>query len=149
MRLKKTILFCVVVSLLAFSTKVIAEPVEIKTPNLTIEQQITYFSELYRADTDIVEKVIQCESRGKVDAVGDSGRSIGIAQFQKPTFKMLSDKLGEELDFNSSHDQIKLLSWSIANGYGKNWTAYRAIQNGGTYSFYSNQLKKHFKVTCR
>lgn len=149
MRLKKTILFCVVVSLLAFSTKVIAEPVEIKTPNLTIEQQITYFSELYGADTDIVEKVIQCESRGKVDAVGDSGRSIGIAQFQKPTFKMLSDKLGEELDFNSSHDQIKLLSWSIANGYGKNWTAYRAIQNGGTYSFYSNQLKKHFKVTCR
>lgn len=149
MRLKKTILFCVVVSLLAFSTKVIAEPVEIKTPNLTIEQQITYFSELYGADTDIVEKVIQCESRGKVDAVGDNGRSIGIAQFQKPTFKMLSDKLGEELDFNSSHDQIKLLSWSIANGYGKNWTAYRAIQNGGTYSFYSNQLKKHFKVTCR
>ena len=149
MRLKKTILFCVIISLLAFSTKVIAEPVEIKTPNLTIEQQITYFSELYGADTDIVEKVIQCESRGKVDAVGDSGRSIGIAQFQKPTFKMLSDKLGEELDFNSSHDQIKLLSWSIANGYGKNWTAYRAIQNGGTYSFYSNQLKKHFKVTCR
>ena len=149
MRFKKTILLCVIVSLLAFSTKVIAEPVEIKTPNLTIEQQITYFSELYGADTDIVEKVIQCESRGKVDAVGDSGRSIGIAQFQKPTFKMLSDKLGEELDFNSSHDQIKLLSWSIANGYGKNWTAYRAIQNGGTYSFYSNQLKKHFKVTCR
>ena len=62
---------------------------------------------------------------------------------------MLSKKLGEELDFNSSHDQIKLLSWSIANGYGRNWTAWRAIQNGGTYSFYSNQLKKHFKVTCK
>ena len=149
MKLKIKILVCVVVSLLAFSTKAIADPVDIKTSDLTIEQQVTYFSELYGADTDIVEKVIQCESRGIVNAIGDSGRSIGIAQFQKPTFLMLSKKLGEELDFNSSHDQIKLLSWSIANGYGRNWTSYVAIKNGGTYSFYSNQLKRHFRVTCK
>lgn len=139
-----------IISLYASSTKVIADPLEIVSPaDMTIEGQINYYSEIYDVDSGIINKVIQCESRGSQSAVGDSGLSRGIAQFQKPTFINLSNKLGEELDYNSSHDQIKLLVWSIANGYGSNWTAYRAIKNGGTYSFYSKQLGKSFTVKCQ
>lgn len=83
------------------------------------------------------------------NAIGDGGRSRGIAQFQKESFNRLSRLMGEELDYNSPHDQIKLLSWSVANGHGREWTAFRAIKNGGTYSFYSRQLQQHFSVVCK
>lgn len=129
--------------------EVIQELEIIKPVELTVEEQINYYSKLYNTDSNLVSKVIQCESKGSNTAVGDGGLSRGIAQFQKPTFINLSNKLGEELDYTSSHDQIKLTVWSIANGYGRNWTAYRALMNGGTYSFYSNQLKQHFTVVCR
>lgn len=148
MKFKKIILVCVIASLLLISTKAIAEPVVI-SPDLPLEKQVELFTLVYGGDVELNKKVISCESNGKQTAVGDSGLSRGIAQFQKPTFDSLSKKFGEELNYNSSYDQLKLLVWSIANGYGSNWTAWRAIKNGGTYSFYSNQLKKHFTVTCR
>jgi len=135
-------------SLIGFPTQLIAEPLKISA-ELPLEKQVELFTLVYGGDAEINKKVIQCESNGKQTAVGDSGLSRGIAQFQKPTFDMLSKKMGEELDYNSSYDQIKLMVWSISNGYGRNWTAWRAIMNGGTYSFYSNQLKKHFTVTCK
>jgi len=148
MKLDKIIMACVIVSLLGFPAKAIAEPLVI-SPELPLEKQVELFTLVYGGDVELNKKVIKCESNGKQTAVGDSGLSRGIAQFQKPTFDRLSKKFGEELNYNSSYDQLKLMVWSIANGYGSNWTAYRAIKNGGTYSFYSKQLKKHFTVTCR
>ncbi|HAS92268.1 MAG TPA: hypothetical protein DCS12_08565 [Clostridiales bacterium] len=149
MKLKIIIAFVVLVPLLALAKPLETQMLEIIPSELSVAGQIEYYSNLYGADSKIVSKVIQCESRGNITAIGDSGKSFGIAQFQKPTFINLSNKLGEELDYYSSHDQIKLLSWSMANGYGRLWTAYRAIMNNGSYSFYSSQLNKHFTVSCR
>jgi len=119
----------------------------------TIDEQIEYFSELYGADSKVIKKVIECESGGNHKAVGDGGRSKGIAQIQGPTWKDLEQKFNleyaEDLNYMSRFDQLKLTTYSIANGEGRRWTAYRAIMNGGTYSFYSKQLQKHFKVTCK
>ena len=136
------------VPLLAFAKPLETQVLEIIPNELSIAGQVEYYSNLYGADSKIVSKVIQCESSGNVNAISDGNRSYGIA-IPKPTFMNLSNKLGEELDYYSSHDQIKLLSWSIANGFGKSWTAYRSIMNGGVYSFYSSQLNKHFTVSCR
>ena len=137
-------------SLLGFPTKDEAEELEIVSPTtMTIQGQIDYYSLLYGVDRNLSSKVIQCESEGNINAVGDNGLSRGIAQFQEPSFNRLSKLMGEELNYNSPHDQIKLMIWSIANGHGREWTAYRAIMNGGTYSFYSKQLQKHFMVYCR
>lgn len=119
----------------------------------TVKEQVEYFSEIYGTDSKVVNKVIECESNGNHQAVGDSGRSKGIAQIQGPTWKDLEQKFNleyeEDLHYNSQFDQLKLTTYSIANGSGRRWTAYRAIMNGGTYSFYSKQLKKHFTVTCK
>lgn len=151
MKFYKTIVcIALIISLYAKGTKVIAEPLEIVNPTvLTVEEQIVYYSQMYNTDNGIISKIIQCESQGKQSAVGDNGLSRGIAQFQKPTFTSLSKLMGEELDYNSSNDQIKLMVWSIANGYGRNWTTYRALKNGGTYSFYSNQLGRYYTVYCK
>ena len=148
MKLKNIIAFLlIVVPLVAFAKPLTTKELEIK--ELSISMQIDYFAVLYGIDSSVVSKVIQCESEGKVTAMGDGGRSYGIAQFQKETFLRMEKKLGEDLNYDSAYDQIKLLSFAISEGWGNEWTTYRAIQNGGKYSFYSKQLKKHFTVICR
>lgn len=151
MCIKKIIVYLVLIfSLLGFPTKDEAKELEIVRPSeLTLEGQVSHYSKLYGADEDIVKGVIQNESKWNVNAVGDGGRSRGIAQFQEESFNRLSGLMGEDLDYHSPHDQIKLLSWSIANGHGREWTAYICIMNGGSYSFYSRQLQKHFTVYCK
>lgn len=148
------IVFLAILSLLVSPQRGLSEELQIlDLPNTTIKTQIDFFSNLYNTDAVIVEKVIKCESSENHSAVGDGGRSKGIAQFQEPTWKNLEQKYneeyGEDLNYHSSFDQIKLVTWSIAHGYGNNWTAYRAIKNGGKYSFYSFQLQKHFTIVCR
>jgi hypothetical protein len=152
----KNIIVCVaiIISLLGSPTNVIAEPLEIINPiDLTVQEQVAYFTNIYGGDTSINNKVMYCESKGNHDTVSDGGRSNGILQFQKPTWNWMEDEFfeeyGEHLDYTSSFDQIKLFTWAMNKGYGRNWTAYRAIMNGGTYSFYSNQLHRHFTVTCK
>lgn len=152
MPLKAIICFLVITSLLGiFPQRIVSET--IKITEQPISAQIDYFATLYGTDSSVVKQVVECESNGYHGAVGDGGRSKGIAQFQKPTWDYLlgvyKKKYNEELDYKSSFDQIKLLTFSIAEGHGNRWTAFRAIMNGGKYSFYSSQLKKSFVVYCK
>ena len=151
MSIKNLILsLTLITSLLVLPTKVIAEPIEIPlVVSLTVEQQVEYFAKLYGADVSLVSKVMECESGGNHKAIGDSGLSKGVFQYQRSTFERHEKLLGEDLNYQSSYDQIKLASFAIANGMGNEWTAYRAIQNGGKYSFYSKQLQKSFVVYCK
>ncbi len=117
-------------------------------------EQISYFANIYGADSSLVKRVVDNESGGKHNVkCGDGGRSCGIAQIQIPTWKDLEQKynleFAEDLNYNSQFDQLKIITWGIARGYGNKWTAYRCIMNGGKYSFYSSQLKKHFTVYCK
>jgi hypothetical protein len=156
MKLHNKIVTCLLLPLvvLFLAKPVIAEPLEIVNPvDLTVYEQVEYFTNIYGGDTSINNKIMYCESRGNHGAVSDGGRSNGIMQFQKPTFDWMEKEFygeyQEHLNYKSSLDQIKLFTWAMSKGYGRNWTAYRAIMNGGKYSFYSNQLKKYFTVTCR
>lgn len=148
---KIIVVVALIISLYASSTKVIADPLEIvNTVNLTVEQQVEYFSELYQADVILVKKVIDCESGWNNSASGDNSLSNGIFQFQKSTFYRMAKILGEELDYTSQYDQVKLGTYAMSKPeLAREWTAYVAIQNGGTYSFYSKQLQKHFTVVCK
>ena len=130
---------------------VIAEPIEIVIPSeLTVDGQITYFSNLYQADEPLIRKVIDCESGYNHNSSSDNGYSNGIMQFQKATFFRMSKLFGEELDYNSKYDQLKLGIWALSKPeLAREWTSYVAIKKGGTYSFYSKQLGKHFTVKCK
>jgi len=140
-----------ITSLLVNPTKVIAEPLEIVNPiELTRNGQIQYFTTLYGANINIVNKVIECESKGIHGAVGDSGLSNGIFQFQKSTFYRMAKIYGEELNYSSEYDQLKLGVWAMSKPeLAREWTSYVAIQKGGTYTFYSRQLGKTFTVKCK
>jgi hypothetical protein len=103
----------------------------------------------YGIDASVFKKVMWCESNNRQEARGDSNRAIGVYQFHKGTFDMYSKKLGKTLDIYSYRDQIELAAYMFSIGEARHWTAYRAVINGGTYSFYSNMLGKHFIVTCK
>lgn len=66
--------------------------------------------------------VSKCESGYNPKAVGDGGRARNIFQFHKPTWDSFTKKMGEELDYNSYHDQSKVASWAFSNGYASHWT---------------------------
>lgn len=151
MKLKNIILgLTLIISLLVSPTKTIAEPVEIVNPvNLSLDEQIVYFSNLYQVDVSLVRKVIECESGFSNTVVGDSGLSRGIFQFQRSTFYRMAKILGEDLNYESQYDQLKLGIYAMSKPeLAREWTSYVAIQKGGTYSFYSRQLGKSFIVRC-
>lgn len=137
-------------SLLGFPTKDYANGANINPLDLTPEQQVIYFSDLYGGDYKIALKVMECESGGNHKTTGDSGLSNGIFQFQKSTFLRMEREFGEDLNYSSQFDQIKLASWALAQPEkAREWTAFVAIEKGGKYAFYSSQLKKHFVVYCK
>jgi len=77
--------------------------------------------------TQLMECIIQCESGGDNDVRGKEGE-IGIAQFKPETWDWLTEKLGENLNIYSKSDQLKVLRWSLENGYGYLWTCFQKCQ---------------------
>jgi hypothetical protein len=62
----------------------------------------------------------------------------------------MSKIYGEELDYDSQFDQLKLGIYALSKPeLAREWSTYVAIKKGGTYSFYSKQLKQNFTVKCR
>lgn len=144
---KTIISLAVITSLLVLPQRIVSQ--EIKINELSINEQINYFADKYGVDSSLMKKIVQCESHGNVEALGDGKRAYGILQYHLASFQRHEELLGEDLDYYSSLDQLKLGTWAISQGYGREWTSYRAIKNGGTYSFYSKLLKKSFTVTCK
>lgn len=125
-------------------------PVPIPIPN-DVKGMIVYYGEQYGAEIPLLDKMAFCESTYNPKAVGDGGRALSVYQYHKETFYSHAKLMGEELNYNSAHDQIKLTAWISVHHPDKlrAWTSYRAIKNGGTYSFYSKLLKKHYTVVCK
>lgn len=116
-------------------------PASASAPSIPLQEQtpaeiIRYFTSLYGSDYDLVMSVLSCESGFRM-VEGDGGRSYGHAQYFLETFTRHSKALGETLNYESSFDQLKLISFSFSHSeaYRREWTTYRAIQNGGTYIF--------------
>jgi hypothetical protein len=116
---------------------------------LSPTQYADKYAKQYGVDPVIFKKVMFCESHNKQSAIGDSGRAVGVFQFHKGTFDGYAKKLGKTLDINSYRDQIELAAYMFSIGEARHWTAYRAVMNGGTYSFYSTLLQKHYTVACK
>jgi hypothetical protein len=88
-------------------------------------------------DANLVIDIIECESGGKYNAIGDDGVSVGIAQFQKITFEEMKHLAKmPKLRWKNPIDQLRLMVWMLNNGHGKRWTCYRKImqQKKGTIS---------------
>lgn len=154
MKIKIAYLFALIaLPLLAFAKPIATDELHIPISQRPITEQIDYFADKYGVDSSLMEKVVECESQGDPENKGDwkNGKPLafGILQYHKESFERHAKIFGEELDYYSYYDQIKVGTWAISEGHGNEWTTYRAIKNGGTYSFYSNLLKEHYTVNCK
>lgn len=117
---------------------------------LSVQETIVKYATVYRAPEKKLESLFRCESTFRQNVIGEEGE-IGVGQFKPDTFKRLAKLMGEELNIHSYSDQIKLVSWLSVNHPNemRNWTTWRALQNGGTYTFTSRQTGKTYTVVCK
>lgn len=117
---------------------------------------INKYGNEYKSDMSILNAVIRCESKYNQNAKGDfkNGKylAIGLGQYHEETWERHTKLSGLGGSRYIEEDQIKQLAWTFANGseeMKEEWTSYRAIKNGGEYTFYSKQLQKTFTVKCK
>jgi hypothetical protein len=78
-------------------------------------------------DAELMVDIIECESSGRHDVVGDDGSSIGIAQYKKATFELFKRKAGmPHLKWKNPIHQMRLMIWMVDNGYIKHWSALKS-----------------------
>ena len=130
MLLKKIIVLCFLLPLVAVAAKPIkTTELEIPLPTPTPKEYISLYAKKYNAVEKQLLAVASCESRFNPKAVGDGGSARNIFQYHKGTFERFSDLLGEELDYNSYHDQAKLTAFIFAK-YPKlktHWTCWSML----------------------
>lgn len=87
-----------------------------------------YCSHACAIGADLLIAVVECESSGMHNARGDSGKSYGIAQFQRATFTRFAKMAGKKnYQYHNPVHQLKLMSWAIDNGYGDHWVCYSKL----------------------
>ncbi len=124
-------------------------PQEQSLDDFTIEQLVNHFSIQHGIDPKLALSMMMCESEGNQGAKGDGHRASGIFQYWNDTWKRHSTKyFGEILDINSPLDQAKVATAAIAGGDGREWTSYRALMNGGSYTFFYKLEQKWITVRC-
>lgn len=141
-----------VAGLLSFITNAKAEaPTEnnYDLQNRSIDEVIDYYAGYYGTDASLMKKVMQCESQGDPDMVGDHNLSHGLFQIQKSTWNRFTKQMGETLDYTRSFDQIKVTAWAFAHGDGPEWSTFRAIENGGSYTFFYKLENKEITIYCK
>ena len=79
-----------------------------------------------------IANIAKCESSLNPKAInyhdgGYNKHSVGVLQYQESTFLGWEKKYGEDLDYYSTLDQVKLTKFILDHNGGKNWTCFRQI----------------------
>jgi hypothetical protein len=120
----------------------------------TVDEIINEVAPLFNQDPKLISKISFCESSHKIQS-HDGGKGFNVTGIHNITFnywlKQYQKEINENLNINSTYDQIKVMSWAFSKGdrYRNQWTTYVALKNGGTYTFYSKMLGKNFTARCK
>ncbi len=135
-----------------------ADKISVPEPFLGVKETIVKYAQYYAVPENELLSVSWCESQFDQDRLGDlhHGEYLALGEFQihEDTFygweKLYFISTGFHLNYRSSLDRIKLTVWvwKYHPEYKVAWTTYRALKNGGTYTFFSKQLGKTFTVNC-
>jgi hypothetical protein len=90
--------------------------------SMSVPELIEYLAPENAAE---LKKVAYCESRYNPQAVGDHGLAKGILQFHQGTFNTYSNQIGEQLQYESTYDQIKVANYMWNKGQAHQWTCAR------------------------
>lgn len=109
---------------ITLSVPVMAEaPIKV-VKTLSVQETISYYAEQYNVSESELLKVAKCESSYRSHIYGDGTRAFGPFQYHKPTFIAFSKLKGEQLDYYSYNDQVKLTAWIWKHypQYKSHWT---------------------------
>ena len=99
-----------------------AENAPILTSTTTITAYIVKRAvEADLSPTEVLE-TLRCESKLKIDAIGDKGKSFGIAQIHLPSHPSISKK--------QALDPVWAINWTIeqfGKGKARMWTCHRTL----------------------
>lgn len=93
--------------------------------NAFYEQPRIPLTPLPTKNDELINQLIECESGGNPEAIGDEGKAIGILQFHYPTFKRYcverydyrNDITDPEIQYNCAREMLaenfdNVLNWS-------------------------------------
>jgi len=71
----------------------------------------------------LIDKLVECESGGNPEALGDQGRAHGILQFHQPTFQQFCvDRYGFTDNIWDEETQKNCCAEMLSNGLEGHWT---------------------------
>lgn len=145
----KTILFLTTISLLVISLQFNMVAAEAPERDMSAKDYVAIYATQNDVDPNLAISVMMCESRGKQESIGDGKRALGIFQYWNETWNRHSEKyFGSVLDKHSIMDQAKVATAALSGGEAREWTSYRAIMNGGSYTFRYKLTGEMITVKC-
>ncbi len=105
------------------------QPIPTPTPEeIKVEETITELTEFYGNKFEVEPSYLRCiiwfESRNDAEAVGDSGKAVGLCQFHLGTFLGFRKQMGlsqEDLRRDKA-ESVKVLAWAISKNYDHHWS---------------------------
>lgn len=123
----------------ATSTTVVAtSSVSKKNGELSVREIIQIKSEKYGLKTSMMDQIVKCESTYNPQAEHDGGKGKGVTGYHLATFNeslaMYRKQTGQNLNYNSSFDQIELMAWDYKTNPERRylWSSYVRYSKYGT-----------------
>lgn len=118
--MKKIFIMSVLVLILVLSWPKQAGSLDIPVTEKTIPQIINHFAKQYNVSAEKMLKTLTCESNLNPRAIGDHGKSFGIAQIHLPSHPYVSVAQAQDPIFAT-----EFMAKEFARGNAKIWTCYR------------------------
>ena len=91
-------------------------------PTLTLREYSRLRAIEKGVDPDKYEKLIECESKYKINEYGDNGYAYGILQFHRKTFDSFARQYELDIDYYNPYSQIDLSTSMIRDKYLSHWS---------------------------
>lgn len=96
-----------------------------------VKDAIAHYTTRFGVDTEVMTKVIKCESGFNPHVPGDHGAAYGLAQFHKGTFYGFAKEMGvRDYDYYNPLNQLEVMAWAFANGHQSHWTCFKLLGYG-------------------
>lgn len=113
----------------------VAEPIpQSYIDSLSVQGMIDYLAPQYGQDKKMISDIIFCESSYRTDVSHDGGLGKGATGLHLNTFNGWTKEFHVALNYNSTFDQIRLMSMAFQKGesYRDDWSSYRRYAKYGT-----------------
>lgn len=87
-----------------------------------IQLMIARYAFVYDVKSDILSKVIFCESSDNSQAIGDKGHARGLVQIHDVYHSEITDEQAFDPEFS-----VKFLAKKISEGKGHEWSCWRKL----------------------